>query len=154
MLSFFRKRKATDAFEIDTPRLTIASNMHDPETILMEAKVEYRTVTKGYIVFEGYVFGSDFPLMIGIHFNAFKVEYIEIFRPMEYYRSGEYDIQVSFAELSDLLKKQYGNPLITKPTVLFGYPHERWRTPNYLIDHYIMDRFGPEEHLHICFHRK
>lgn len=123
------------------------------ETSLKQAGIDYTIVTNGYIVFEGNVFGSDIPLMIGIHFNSGKVKYIEIFRPREYYNE-KYDINASFAELSKILKNKYGKPLITTSASINGYPCEQWLTTNYIVNHYIMDRFGPEEHLHINLHKK
>ena len=92
--------------------------------------------------------------MFGIHFNALKIEFIEIFRPQEYYLSDYYDINESFAQLSGILRKQYGKPLITTSASIGGNPCEQWHTSNYIVNHYIMERFGLEEHLHINFYKK
>lgn len=92
--------------------------------------------------------------MIGIHFNLFKIEYIEIFRTEKDYQSEKYDINTSFAELSDLLKKKYGKPVVTTSASINSYPCEQWITSDYIVNHFIMDRFGAEEHLHISFHKE
>ncbi len=39
-------------------------------------------VTNGYITFSAYVFDYACPLMIGVHFNTLRIEFIEIFRPL------------------------------------------------------------------------
>lgn len=154
MLFFFRKKKTEAAFEIDTPKFSITANACDLEVVLKKAGVEYKVVTDGYITFKGCVFNSDIPLAIGLHFDSFKVRYIEIFRTQEYYQSEEYDINASFAQLSDILRKKYGAPVMLTSASISGYPCEQWMTPAYIVNHYIMDRFGPEEHLHINFYKK
>lgn len=154
MFSFFHKKRAVASFKIDCPRFSIAANSHNIESLLKDAGIEYTVVTDGYITFSGYVFDSNVPLMIGIHFNSHKVKFIEIFRTLEYYQSEQYDINVSFDELSIILTRKYGKPLITTSASISGYPCEQWITPNFIVNHYIMDRFGPEEHLHINFYKK
>ncbi len=154
MFPLFYKKRAVASFEIDHPKFSITPNSQNIESLLKSAGIKYNTVTDGYITFCGQAFDSDIPLMIGIHFNSHKVEFIEIFRTLEYYQSEGYDINVSFAELSNILKKKYGKPLVTTSASISGYPCEQWTTPNFIINHYIMDRFGPEEHLHINFYKK
>ena len=154
MFSVFKKKTQIPKFEVDSPRLSITSSFQNPKALLENAGVKYKVVNNGYIVFEGFVFNCDIPLMIGIHFNAVKIEFIEIFRPLEYYNSENFDINVSFAELSKVLHKRYGNPIVTTSASINGYPCEQWLTSDYIVNHYIMDRFGPEEHLHINFFKK
>ena len=154
MFSFFKKKNTQPQFDINTPKLSITPYTVNIEAALKNAGVEYETVTSGYNVFKGFVFESEIQLMIGIHFNALKIEYIEIFRTLEYYQSEAYDVNVSFSELSQMLQNKYGKPLVTTAASINGYPCEQWRTPDYIVNHYIMDRFGPEEHLHINFYEK
>ena len=157
MFSFFKKKygkHGVAVFEIDSPKFSITPNSFDLESSLKKAGIDYCVVAQGYIVFEGYVFDSDIPLMIGIHFNFLKIEYIEIFRTLEYYQSEKYDVNASFAELSGILKKKYGSPYILTSASTGGRPSEQWMTSNYIVNHYIIERFGPEEHVHINFYKK
>lgn len=154
MFSFFKKKQAAAVFEVDSPKLSITPNPHNLKSSLKNAEIDYKVVTDGFITFAGCVFDSDIPLMIGIHFNLSKIEYIEIFRTPKYYQSEKYDINTSFAELADILKKKYGNPIVTTSASINGYPCEQWITPGYIINHYIMNRFGPAEHLHINFYKE
>lgn len=154
MLSFFKKKQTAAVFEINSPKLSITPNTYNLKSSLKNAGIDYKVVTDGYITFAGCVFDSDIPLMIGIHFNLSKIEYIEIFRTPEYYQSQKYDVNTSFTELSDILKKKYGNPIVTTSASIKGYPCEQWILPSYVVNHYITDRFGPEEHLHINFYKE
>ena len=154
MFSFLKKNNTNPTFVIDFPQIAISPDTHSFIDLLKASTVEYTLVTDGYITFEGRAFGCNVPLMFEIHFNALKIEFIEIFRPQEYYLSDSYDINESFAQLSGILRKQYGKPLITTSASIGGNPCERWHTSNYIVNHYIMERFGLEEHLHINFYKK
>ena len=153
MFSFLKKKKKTPIFEIDSPKISLTPNTVDFISILEKFEINYTCVTNGYITFSAHVFDYAYPLMLGIHYNPLKIEFIEIFRPIEYYQHDTYDINISFSELSEILIKKYGKPLITTSASINGYPCEQWRTTDYIVNHYIMDRFGPEEHLHINFYK-
>ena len=153
MFSFLKKKKKTPIFEIDSPKISLTPNTVDVIALLKKSEIDYTLVANGYITFSAYVFDYAYPLMIGVHYNPLKIEFIEIFRPLEYYQCDTYNIIVSFAELSAILRKKYGKPLITTSASINGFPCEQWRTAGYIVNHYIMDRFGPEEHLHINFYK-
>ena len=153
MFSFFKKKKKAPTFEIDSPKISLTPNTADFISSLKKSEIDYTLVTNGYITFSAYVFDYACPLMIGVHFNTLRIEFIEIFRPLEYYQSEEYDISISFSKLSEILNKKYGKPLVTTSASINGYPCEQWITAGYIVNHYIMDRFGPEEHLHINFYK-
>lgn len=154
MFSFMRRKQKTSAFMIDFPQIAVSPDMRAFLDALKASAVPYTLVTDGYITFEGSAFGCDVPLMFGIHFNARTIRFIEVFRPRAYYLSESYDINESFAQLSGILRNHYGKPIITTAASIGGYPCEQWVTPDYIVNHYIMDRFGPEEHLHINFYKK
>ena len=154
MFSFLKKNNANPTFVIDFPQIAISPDTHTFIDSLKASTIEYTLVTDGYITFEGRAFGCNIPLIFGIHFNTLRIEFIEIFRPQEYYLSDSYDINESFAQLSGILRKQYGKPLITTSASIGGQPCEQWHTSNYIVNHYIMERFGLEEHLHINFYKK
>ena len=151
MFCFFKKKKIAPTFEIDSPKISLTPNTVDFISILEKFEINYTCVTNGYITFSAHVFDYAYPLMLGIHYNPLKIEFIEIFRPLEYYQCDTYDINISFAELSAILSKKYGKPLITRAASINEYPFEQWRTSDYIVCHYIMDRFGLEENLHVIF---
>lgn len=146
-----RKRsKIIPKFVIDYPLFSISPKTVEFITALKASPIEHEFVTNKYITFAGKAFGSDIPLMFGIHFNASKIEFIEVFHPTEYYQSADYDINKSFSQLSEILRRQYGEPLTNTDTST-GNTNEKWQTDVYTVEHYIIDRFGLEEHLHIKF---
>ena len=154
LFSLLKKKKTEPVFVIDFPQFAISPDTHTFINSLKASTIEYTLVTKGYITFAGKAFSCDIPLIFGIHFNALKIEFIEIFRPNEYYHSDIYDIYKSFSQLSEILRKQYGKPSMTTSASIEGQPCEQWHTSNYIVNHYIMDRFGLEEHLQINFYKK
>lgn len=154
MLSFTKKKKEKPAFVVDSPQFCITPDAQAFIASLKTSSIAHKVVAAGYITFAGKAFDSDVPLMFGVHFNALRVVYIEVFRPSAYFQSDCYDISESFTQLSGILRKQYGEPLITTAASIGGHPCEQWHTPDYMVNHYIMDRFGPEEHLHINFYKK
>ena len=154
MFCFLKKKNTKPAFEVNSPKISITPDIQALIESLKVSDIEYTPVTDGYITFAGQAFASDIPLMFGVHFNKLKVEFIEVFRPLEYYQSDCYDINESFEQLSKTLRKQYGKPLVTTSASIGGYPCEQWLTQDFIVNHYIIDRFGPEEHLHINFYKK
>ena len=121
---FFTPKNKTDAFEIDSPKLSISPSTTNVEAMLKDAGSDYKVITESYIVFPGCVFGSKIPLMIGIHFTPLKTKFIEVFRPSEYYQSENYDIHASFSELSQILQDKFGEPLMTTAASISGLPCE------------------------------
>ena len=83
MFSFLKKNNTNPTFVIDFPQIAISPDTHSFIDLLKASTIEYTLVTDGYITFEGRAFGCNIPLMFGIHFNALKIEFIEIFRPQE-----------------------------------------------------------------------
>ena len=154
MFCFLKKKNTKPAFEVNSPKISITPDIRALIESLKASDIEYTPVTDGYITFAGQAFASDIPLMFGVHFNKLKVKFIEVFRPLEYYQSDCYDINESFEQLSKTLRKQYGKPLVTTSASIGGYPCEQWLTQDFIVNHYIIDRFGPEEHLHINFYKK
>ena len=154
MFSFMRRKQKTPAFMLDFPQIAVSPDTRAFLDALKATALPYKLVTDGYITFEGRAFGCDVPLMFGIHFDAQKISFIEVFRPRAYYLSESYDINESFTQLSGILRNRYGKPVATIAASIDGYPCDQWVTPDYIVNHYIMDRFGPEEHLHINFYKK
>jgi len=145
MFSHSAQYPAAAGFPIDEPKLVIAADSINIEALLQKAGIDYNTVAVGCVTFSGRVFGSDLPLMIGVHFNSYRVKFVEIFRPKDYLQAEDYDAYASFAQLSGVLQSRYGTPTS-------GHPHrEQWVADGYTVEHFITERFGVEEHLRILF---
>ncbi len=150
-MKLFSKRKSYTSFEILSPKIELTRSMKDILTQLNASGTEYRKITIGYIVFTAKVFSEAMDLNVGLHYVANSLSYIELFRPEEYY-SQDYDIDRSFAQLQEYLTAVYGKPqyaCIHKTTEKSADSHAEWRLDGLQIKHWIMDRFGPEEHLQI-----
>ena len=152
MLSIFKKifKKSNAVFKVLEPNIELTVSVSECIKELKSSAVKYNQVTKGYITFPAKLFdGLD--MMVGLHYQGPFIDYIEIFRPLEYYNSPNFDINESYAEIHDAVSSCYGQPQAKKPAYLSGYSSERWLGRNFVIDHSICDRFGLEEHLSFKF---
>ena len=152
MLSIFKKifKKSNAIFKVLEPNIKLTVSVSECINELKIAGVKYNQVTAGYITFPAKLFdGLD--MMLGLHYQGPFIDYIEIFRPLEYYNSPNFDIKESYAEIHDAVSSCYGQPQAKKPVYLSGYPSERWLGRNFVIDHSICERFGLEEHLSFRF---
>ena len=152
MLMVLKKllKKSEAAFKVDEPDIELTVSVSECLKQLKSANINYNKVCRGYVVFSANLFGG-LDLMVGLHYKGAFVEYIEIFRPIEQYNLPDYDINKSFSEIHDAIVSVYGKPSAEKPKYADGFPSERWIGRNYVIDHYVFDRFGPEEHTHFIF---
>ncbi len=152
MLSIFKRilKKSEAVFKVSDPDIELTVSFAECVKRLKTAGVKYDQVCAGYITFSAKVFGN-LDMTVGLHCKGAFVEYIEFFRPLEYYNSPDFDIKKSFAEIHNAVVSCYGKPQVEKPSHLAGLPSERWLGRNFVLDHYILDRFGPEEHLHFKF---
>ena len=86
---------------------------------------------------------------IGFHFDNDHLSAFEL------YWSDEGDLSKSFAEFQQWLEATFGPPTRrsdpdpTKIDLSAGYSHFDWEVGPVLIKHYVLDRFGPEEHVWI-----
>ena len=152
MLSIFKKifKKSNAIFKVLEPNIKLTVSVSECINELKIAGVKYDQVTAGYITFPAKLFdGLD--MMVGLHYRGPFIDYIEIFRPLEYYNSPNFDMKESYAEIHDAVSSCYGQPQAKKPAYLSGYPSERWLGRNFVIDHSICERFGLEEHLSFRF---
>lgn len=152
MLSIFKKimKRSNAVFKVLDPNIGLSVSISECLKELDTAKVEYNQVCAGYITFPAKLF-NGLDMIVGLHYRGAFVDYIEIFRPLEYYNSPDFDIKKSYAEIHDAVVSCYGNPQAQKPCYLSEYPSERWLGRNFVIDHSICDRFGLEEHLSFKF---
>lgn len=151
---WFNKKKSSElGFMLDYPQISIVPQMPSVIASLKSSNTPYKVVADGYITFSGKAFDSDISLVFGVHFASSIVDFIEIFRPIEYLQADNYDIYNSFSELSEILKNKYGQPKITTSLSINGRMCEQWVKQNYIVNHYIFERFSLEEHLHINFYK-
>ena len=139
------------AFEIHNPNILITKSMTKNFVVLRENNIEYDIVKDGYLCFRANVFSDDCVLKVGLHYSCDHLQYIELFRPKEYY-TEDYNIDVSFEDLNNQITSRYGKPtfkLIIPTTDAYAGSKTKWLLNGIKIDHWIMERFGLEEHLNI-----
>lgn len=152
MFSIFKRllNKSTAVFRVLEPKIELTVSVSECIKELNSAGVKYNQVSARYITFPAKLF-NGLDMMIGLHYQGAFIDYIEIFRPPEYYDSPDFDIKKSYAEIHDAVVSCYGKPQAKKPCYLSGYPSERWLGRNFVIDHSICERFCLEEHLSFKF---
>ncbi len=67
---------------------------------------------------------------------------------LEFFRKGPRDIKKSFDEFQSVFETAFGKPNRSENSTSAEPSHE-WRFRGIKIHHFILDRFGPEEHLAI-----
>ena len=145
--NLFKGKK--NSFEIIHPHILITNNMANNIAQLKENNIEYAEVASGYICFDAGVFSKESVLSVGLHYKLGCLSFIELFRTKEYF-TADYNIDVSFSDFNKQLIARYGKPsykFITPTTDKNAGSNAKWNKRDIKIDHWIMDRFGPEEHL-------
>ncbi len=150
MRSFFPKKEKA-GFTLGKPGLTVTRSFAKCKSDLRKTGVPYKNYFKGgrRIIFRGKLPGYDEEIWVCVNAILNRITYIELYRTEEYAISVDRDIFRSFREFSSALENLYGEPQIRQTDVDGGFD-ERWETPC-RIWHYIMERFGWEEHLKIYF---
>jgi len=109
-----------------------------------------RQVTPLYYIARGTVLGG-LQCQVGFHFEAKGSS--SSLNKIQLFDNGERDIEASYRAFQDRLLQQFGPPTIQKAGALSSsMPDCEWRVGPARILHYVMDRFGPEEHLWIHKH--
>lgn len=103
------------------------------------------TVTTDYLVTRCSLLGG-LQLSLGFHFKGSKLLEVELFRHFPV------PLPESYAEFQHHLTLTFGAPTQTIPGEADGeYDHHEWRFGRTRIRHYVLDRFGSEEHVRIAY---
>jgi len=118
--------------------------------------IETTSVTKDYYTFKGEVFERQLESFIGLHFRGKYLFKIELFDDREVYETGNLIDRFIFKQ--KILESLYPEPikydsenipiLIDGNETFHVFNNAYWNLDNVRIEHYMMERFGPEEHLH------
>jgi hypothetical protein len=115
--------------------------------------VSLEEIAEDYFVLKGLVFQNNAEKMIGLHFALDQLVMIELYNDKEVYKADDFIQTVQ--ESRELLIQEYGTP--TKESNVFiqldgreektVFDNAFWETEEGLVEHYVMDRFGAEEHI-------
>lgn len=132
-------------FQIEDPSVFVPWGIGEDE-LLSLLPVEPHRVTSGYYVIDcTSLSGSQHAL--GFHFrpDPTKLSELEFFR---HSHPAYPDWRPSFQDFQRHLEMTFGPPTSELPGSE-GVPHYRWKVGKATIEHYVFDRFGPEEHVRI-----
>jgi hypothetical protein len=137
-----------DGLQLDGPHLFIPWNITEDELVQLVGIERLRHVTAGYYTMTCQSMGG-LTHRLGFHFAPRESGRLAYF---EFFQDGSKGLRESFDAFQRRLVVTFGKP------TSFGRPYDddsgepalptcRWEIAGTEILHYVMDRFGPEEHL-------
>lgn len=133
-----------DGFQIDVPPVFVPWGVTEAELIRLLGEYGLHKVTSGYHTLSC-VSLDGLTCEIGLHFTPRS---LGLLRELEFFRRAYPDQVASFEEFQRDFEVAYGKP--TRSTSgSEGFPYHEWRLGKVKIEHYVFDRFGPEEHMRV-----
>jgi hypothetical protein len=119
------------------------------EKLFIDQGHEIKKVTNGYYTVEC-ISLNGLSHRLGFHFQPNKSNELKI---LEFFRNSYPNLYESFNEFQVHFEKSFGFPTKTYPKNSEGFPSYEWEMEGirvkFTIRHYVFDRFGLEEHMHI-----
>lgn len=138
-------------FVINNPQIILTRSENECIRSINALKIHCENTGDGHICFEGDILFTKLHMCIKLHFKNEKLENIELFRPKKYLEGENYDINKSFAEIHNAIEMIYGKPSFKSTKASSGFPLERWYAENLIIEHYITECSGFDEHFNVRF---
>lgn len=99
-----------------------------------------KKITKGYYTIDCEPL-PDLFCVLGFHLHQY-----DVLTELEFFRRNYSDPKASYEDFQQHFEAVLGMP--TKTTEGYeGYPRHEWAISGAVVVHYIIDRFGPEEHM-------
>jgi len=131
------------AFTIEEPAVSVPWGITEPELEALIQARALRRVTRAYYTLPVTVLGG-LRCMLGFHFRGPSAGLSEL----EFFRTAYTDQRASFEEFQRHFERTFGPPSSTELGDQ-GLPSHEWQLHGVSIVHYVLDRFGPEEHMRI-----
>lgn len=129
-------------FDINEPSVTVPWGITEAQLEKLLHQTPPRRVSRAYLTIPVTVLGG-LKCMLGFHFrDSAKLS------ELEFFRTAYPDQRASFDEFQEYFERAFGAPTHTAEGDA-GLPHYEWRLPGATIRHYVLDRFGPEEHMRV-----
>lgn len=142
------RKDLANGFQLETPDLWLPWDITMAELLKAfnkQRQVAPRLVAPGYYVARCQMFGG-LDAQVGFHFEP-KND-IGLLKELELFDNGERDIERSYQVFDERLVQLFGEPNDEKRGACStSMPDREWHVGSVSIVHYVMDRFGPEEHL-------
>jgi len=137
--------------ELEDPHLTIPWSIRPAELrkLFRDSGQEgrLRFVTDGYFVLPCRTL-AGLDTHMGLHFRpgSEKGQLAEL----EFFDNGQKELKASYDLYQQHLERVLGRPSRSKVGLLAAeLPTHEWRTRGLQVSHYVMERFGPEEHVRV-----
>lgn len=131
----------TDGFQIEKPEAFVPWGISEAE-LLAILPIAPHHVTAGYYVIDCTSL-NGLQHALGFHFRPDENGRL---RELEFFRRVYPTMDESYAEFQRHLEAAFGTPTTQKPGDE-GLPNCTWHSGGATIRHYILERFGPEEHV-------
>ena len=134
----------SSGFQIEEPHIFVPWDIGEETFQKMFSELHLRLVTAGYFTAHCTSLGG-LPHVLGFHFHPRGSGRLA---ELEFFRTSYSDLATSYKEFQRHLKITFGSPTVTTPGSE-GFPSHVWRMPGAEVVHFVLDRFGPEEHVRI-----
>ena len=131
-------------FQIETPNAFVPWGIQETELQALLGDHGLKHVTQGYYTLSCVSLGG-LSHKLGFHFYPRTGGRLN---ELEFFRSSYENQKASFDEFQTHFEMSFGKPTNEKPGGE-GFPSYAWNLHGAQIVHYVMDRFGPEEHMRI-----
>lgn len=131
-------------FKIDQPEIFVPWDINEKELKNLFKGTHLTNVTTGYYTTHGECLGG-LQCEIGFHFDPRKNGRLN---ELEFFRTSYPDLSESYNDFQKFFVGQFGKPTKTSPGDE-GFENNQWDFKGTNIRHFIIDRFGPEEHMRI-----
>ncbi len=131
-----------DGLPVEQPAVVIPWHIREAELRELVGEAALTHVTRGYFTTTCTLLGG-LRLSVGFHFTPRTQGRL---REFELFRQFQTPLRGSYAEFQRHLESALGLPTHTENRES-DYPSHEWRTSGVSVVHYVLDRFGPEEHV-------
>ncbi len=131
-------------FQIEHPEIFVPWKISETDLQQLFGAQQLRHVTAGYFTTHCISLGG-LTHELGFHFHPRGGG---VLIELEFFRGSYLDLSASFQDFQRHLEATFGQPTLTTPGSE-GFPSHTWRPSGADIVHYVLERFGPEEHVRI-----
>jgi len=140
-----------NALELEEPHTLVPWDISQAELLSLfgdsGTRCQLSFVTDGYYVLRGRTFGG-LDTSIGLHFRPQSAK--GRLKELEFFDNGQKELQASFRLFQQHLERALGPPSKTEAgSFSRDLPSYEWYLGRIWVYHWVMDRFGPEEHVRV-----
>lgn len=131
-------------FQLETPNVFVPWGVSESQLQSLLGEHGLKQVTHGYYTLSCVSLGG-LSHQLGFHFHP---RHHGTLNELEFFRRSYEDLKASFDEFQKHFEQFFGKPSI-ELSKTDGFPGFTWSLNGVQIVHYVIDRFGSEEHMRI-----